>query len=132
LLDQAWPNIKEWLVGAIGAESRYNPEATRIVYGLMKTYSIEEDQVEEFLDRFADPTELFSKAKLHQMIQSSINSGKKVKSKKKINEAWLAAIPNTAVIGVNNTEGTQIEEGDDEDTQLFKLIAYRAGVNYKG
>jgi len=131
-MDQAWTNIKEWLVGAIGAESRYNPEATRIVYGLMKTYSIEEDQVEEFLDRFADPTELFSKAKLHQMIQSSINSGKKVKSKKKINEAWLAAIPNTAVIGVNNTEGTQIEEGDDEDTQLFKLIAYRAGVNYKG
>ncbi len=55
---------------------------------------------------------------------------KKAKGKKKIDEAWLSAIPNAAVVGANRDE--KYVDGDDEDTALFRLIAHRAGVTFKG
>lgn len=51
------------------------------------------------------------------------------KGKKKLDEAWLTAIPNAGV--VNGRPKIEINEEDDEDTLLFKQIAHRAGVTYK-
>jgi len=62
-------------------------------------------------------------------IKPSYVEGKKAPKGKKINEAWLTAIPNA---GVASGERFIATETDDEDTQFLKEIAHRAGVEYKG
>lgn len=54
------------------------------------------------------------------------------KKKGKLDEAWLARIPNASVIGKSSDLTTKIDESDDEDTVFLKQIAARAGVKYRG